>query len=258
MFIIDPYRFGVPPFTPLSISDCFLWLDGDDPATITMAASPKVSGWADKSTNAFSFAQGDTTKQPTLNTTFYTRPCMQFDAALTGSGLSYLATTSGTVTPPAAHTLFAVVKWNPNSNTSYRTVALLSTTSLNAIQGGTGIPLWMIYGATTGTAGAFQVTFAGGVTAYQPSLDQAANTSSVYTYSQNGNVTSSALDRDGVSKTLTTAGTTWTPSLRALVVGSCDTTYLPRGAFAEIIMYSRVLTAGEISDVQAYLAAKWV
>ena len=43
MFIINPYFFGAPPWTPLDIADCMLWLDGDDPATITMGTALRVA-----------------------------------------------------------------------------------------------------------------------------------------------------------------------------------------------------------------------
>lgn len=56
-----------PPFTPLSISGCQLWLDASDTSSITHTSN-SVSQWNDKSGNARHATQGTAVNQPVTNT----------------------------------------------------------------------------------------------------------------------------------------------------------------------------------------------
>jgi len=258
MFIINPYFFGAPPWTPLDIADCMLWLDGDDPATITMGTALRVAAWQDKSVSALSFEQATAGIQPNLNTSIYTRPCLDFEP---GAGIFRLVSV-GTVAIPADHTVFLAANWNRNTRTGgYGSLGLQCGEATNALSAGTNA-YWSIVRGGAGSAGGWQALMepSGGDYAYEAAFGTyAANSKTISTFTIAGTLASATLDVGGVSKTLTTAGgPTWTPPSGTLLVGASDTTYQPEGSIAEIIMYSRVLTAPEIATVQAYLAAKWV
>lgn len=260
MFIINPYFFGAPPWTPLDIADCMLWLDADDPATITMGAAPKVAGWLDKSVSALSFEQATSGNQPDLNTTIYTRPCIDFEPM--SSGIFKLISV-GTVAIPADHTVFMAMNFNRRTEIAgYGAIGLQRGDTTDALSAGTAAH-WMIVRSGAGTSGGWQASMqpSGGDYAYEAARGTyAADSKTVSTFTIAGTLASAALDVGGVSKTLTTAGgPTWTPPSGTLLVGGSDTLYQqPKGSIAEIIMYSRVLTAPEIATVQAYLNAKWV
>jgi endo-1,4-beta-xylanase len=73
-------RWGLPPFNPLQISGCRLWLDGQDAATLTLN-SGAVSRWQNKAAIGNDAVQATTARQPLYETTGAdgTRPAVFFD-----------------------------------------------------------------------------------------------------------------------------------------------------------------------------------
>ena len=53
---------------PTQIGQCVLWLDADDPSSITHSSNA-VSSWVDKSSSAYNAAQSTSSYQPTYNAT---------------------------------------------------------------------------------------------------------------------------------------------------------------------------------------------
>lgn len=59
-------RFKYPPFSPLSITGCSLWMDANDTSSMSLISSTSLNSWTDKSPNRFVFTSG--TNKPTLST----------------------------------------------------------------------------------------------------------------------------------------------------------------------------------------------
>ena len=71
------------------------------------------------------------------------------------------------------------------------------------------------------------------------------------------NGSSSSIYRDGSSFASGTVGTTSVTTGFRLAERNLTGSYVIKGSLFEIIVYSRVLTGGEITDVETYLADKW-
>lgn len=55
--------------SPLSVSGCTLWLDGNDASTLTYSSGTVVSQWNDKSGNGYNATQSTVSQQPVYDTT---------------------------------------------------------------------------------------------------------------------------------------------------------------------------------------------
>lgn len=74
-----PGELAPPAFAPTDLPGLAIWLDADDPATITLNGS-NVASWTDKSSNGFIFSQGNAPQQPPLvSAAINSRPALQFD-----------------------------------------------------------------------------------------------------------------------------------------------------------------------------------
>ena len=81
-----PGALAPPAFAPTDLPGLAIWLDADDPATITLNGS-NVASWTDKSANGFVFAQSVTAQQPPLvNAAINNKPALSF-AGGDGQGL---------------------------------------------------------------------------------------------------------------------------------------------------------------------------
>jgi endo-1,4-beta-xylanase len=73
-------RWGLPPFNPLQLNGCRLWLDAQDPATLTLN-SGAVSRWQNKAATGNDAVQATSARQPFYEATGAdgTRPALFFD-----------------------------------------------------------------------------------------------------------------------------------------------------------------------------------
>ncbi len=228
---------------PSDLPGLQLWLDADDPATITTEPGGLVSSWKDKSGNAYHATQVTADRQPTVAPgVLGGRPAIRFDAAGAGDAFSDgLAVNTG-LTLGRPYTVFIVDQY------------------WGAIQGrslqGRG-QNWLIgkWGGASGGGNAYYANAwvgpAGGV---------AATVNVPVISTGTGTFNAAALYHDG--RTIANVGSTGAPgNLQIGVIGA------PPGnppfdepsqvEVAEILAYNRTLGFSERQALEAYLGAKY-
>lgn len=257
-FLLNPHRFGAaapPAFTdPLTISGCKLWLDADDASTITSSGG-QASDWTDKTGAVrgaanYVFSQATSGLQPLVNNTYFSKNCLDFDRGATGWLKS-----STDIPAPVDNTMFIVCYWGNKSNT-YLSLNIQKGTPSDAIQYGTCYPVWNHY-SPSNAAAAFQVEYTGSVYAYTTGAGyQTKGTRGLTTCKSPAVQSGSVINSNGIAKAISYTGTN-PGSLVFNTIGNSDTLYVCNGAFAEIILYDTILSAGDTSDVEGYLKTKW-
>ena len=222
-------------FSPLSISDCHLWLDASDASTV-LADGTAVTNWLDKSTaknNAV--AIGASSTRPTAC------PAEQSGLCTIGfDGGDYLATGYHS---PASQTVFFVALRNGNGEAAFGVLG--------------GSTLRSYFGATISPPDHIRAAIGS-----EPIGNGSNRWGSSYRCV--------ASHYDGSNVYLRYNGAA--DSNRAQIGSGANPTYgyyigalnnqgnaaIPwRGNLAEILVYSRVLTSNEIEQVEAYLMDKW-
>lgn len=215
------------PFRPDQLRGLGLWLDADDSATITVATG--VSRWADKSGNARDVTQTTTGFQPSYQAASLNgRNVVRFD----GSD-DRLVSSAYTISQPL--TVFIVARYTSVASSAAHMFD--GDTSRVAMFAQTN-NLRMFAGSIVGTG------------------TVAANTAFQATGIYNGASSTLRKDRAVVNATINPGSNAWTQPVLGVAYSVSATAPYP-GDIAEIIAYSRVLTAGEIASVESYLSAKW-
>lgn len=224
-------------FNPLRLAP-YLWLDAADTTTIT-ASSNAVSEWRDKSGNARHVTQATASNQPTTgSSTQNGRNVITFD------GSDWLGPTPSGFSPAAAGlTLFVVVKEDPAATLSI---------AVFAQQDGTGLGRnWL----AKDPVGAYD-TFLGGTTT-AVGADTSAWVSMRVSCAAGSNQTLSIVQN---ASTTATATRTLEAATGGFMVGTRKNNFSTQaltGAIAEILVFNSVLSADDISRVNAYLNSKW-
>jgi len=242
-------------FTPKSIANLGLWLEADDAATIT-TVSGGVSEWRDKSGSGRVFAQTTANDRPTVATNvFGTKPAIRFDGSndflqsnTNAGSLVFPATLFMVVNKPVSTSDGGLFTHNKNGASSYDSGDLwvISTNTNSAgirALGGVSTSVFPGVGATAGLLGKFLVSF------------KVGGTSAVL---KNRTAGLSATDASiNLSSTASNNGC-------ALGVLSADNgaggffyVHFLAGDIAEVLIYSRALSASEESRVESYLAKKY-
>lgn len=224
-------------FSPLSISDCHLWLDASDASTV-LADGTAVTNWIDKSTAGNHAVQisADATR-PTVCPAEQNGLCtIAFD------GGDYLKTDCA---PSVAITIFTVAKFaaTGGSQMLYGSRGDLSSNDRNYL------------GKVSGTD---KITaFVGKDTSIRSDVDWGTNyrlTALIY----NG---TTVYLRDGGEQIFSKAQNGTGANTRGYLIGGADqggfASLLAACNFAEMLVYKRVLTASERGQVEAYLIDKW-
>ena len=245
---------GIISDFPFSISGCCLWLDSSDVTTIAKDASNKVSNWADKSTNAFQFAQSTDANKPTYTANNQNgKGTITFNAA----NSTYLAGPSTFAIGTSSFALFAVASYT--SNTSYGTVFAKSlygsqTGRIIMTKDSGGFSICYTHGDTR--IAALTLTYASG--SYQL-FELIVNRTEGKDYAyQNGTLVGSLTFPDA---------TNYTASSNLMLVGAYNNGtggvppmagYYLTGNVAEILAYkSSDMTSLNREKVEGYLAWKW-
>lgn len=268
MALFTRYGLTVPAvsgFAPDDIANLRLWLDASDASTITDTGGA-VSAWTSKDPSGYVFAQGDGALQPTtgsttqnsLNTLSFAGDYLQFNSA--ASVWNFLH--NGT-----QYRIFAVFKMGTvaNPDASY---ALMGTHGGSAAFPGfevrfddrSSISRNEMMFTTIGSA-------AGGVVqnlspnGYWPPNEHALLTLSAVPAAAVAGRSSFALN-SGTAVTGNTSANSASASdarfpLHIGFLGGTITSVIMVGEIAEILVYDRSLTAGEITDLETYLATKW-
>lgn len=222
------------PFTPTSISGLRVWLDATDPTTIN-AGSPvdgdHIATWTDKSSNAFSFAQGTDALRPIYKTNIVNgKSIARASSSLIGANIGADLTT---------FTLFAVVNVTTfrqfdailSSNTQgagQMTLELGATSQFDCWKTGTGAFMSTGLGsAPTGTWLRLCVTYASGAGTFYINNVSAATTNTAGLFIESANCN---LFDDGAA-----GFTNW------------------RGDCAMVLIYDSVLSAANLLNVDNYI-----
>lgn len=231
--------------TPLTVPGCVLWLDASDIASITMDGSNKVSQWSDKSGNAKHAVQATGANQPTYNATaFGGKPALDWG---TGSVAAMRLTTPNIGL--GAYTFFAVVRGDANAQTVIFHGDIGNFGEIYCFHSGH-------YSIGANRANVFTGRL------FTNWLRDGIRRVVVSTF--NGTSQSHQARRNGAlmettSQTLAEPGTAVVTA--PVYIGNADPTwYGPApmaGLIAEIIVFDRCLSDGEIFLVEKYLANKW-
>jgi len=253
-----------PTFTPASIANNILWLDGNDLTTLyqtsdcsTTAVSANnqpVGCWKDKSGNGFNATQATNAQRPTYTTNqINSKPVLNFV-----SGNSATLGVGTALGKPANFTSFVV--FNTSDVTTQQAVMGSSQ------NGGANITDWGFVGIAMGNApaGAFMTTISDGT---NTSIARSPALLSNNTYAMIGQryTAGQALVDTFVNGSAYT-NTPWTGTAvsnggtaYAFALGQCGA-YASRflnGNIAEVIIYNTALTNTQIEQVQAYLNTKY-
>ena len=220
--------------SPLSVSGCTLWLDGNDAATITYGVSPKVSQWNDKSGNNYHATQSTASKQPTYDTTL--KGLKFTNTSLTG----FITSAPWSLT----ETLFVVVNLGARQ-TVIGTGTNASTTKGRNLRIGSANPPLLLSNDTTLITGTVNVT----------------DTTSrfIFEYYYNNSTTTAEITRSGIqdgeiNTALTIASNTYNTigASKSATDGDNYDSYI-----YEVIVFNSALSVTDRTSIYKYLTNKW-
>tara|TARA_R110000868_G_scaffold232603_1_gene486137 strand:+ start:32 stop:811 length:780 start_codon:yes stop_codon:yes gene_type:complete len=245
----------IVPFTPSSIAGLKAWYDASDTATISLSGSA-VTQWNDKSGNSFNLTQATALRRPqsgvnTLNSlnviTFDGNDVLQ---AATASDWTFLHNSTGATIFFAAYFNTVAV-----SGVLFATASSTAQSGVYIERSASDLILSEIY---RGSGGTFVSSLAAGTL-----TDNTAKYASMVLDNSNATAANRLIYKINAGSNLTGNTYTGTPSASApnnpLYIGSYDTAGSSgfQGRFAEIIMYSGVLSGTDITNVNSYLSSKW-
>jgi hypothetical protein len=225
--MMNPFRHAVAAaaFTPTDIASLAAWWDASDESTITDVYG-SVSQWDDKSGNGRHASQGTASLQPITGT----RTINGLNVIDFTNGDRLTTGTFGPITQPLE--IWAVVQFD-SSTVGYITEGLDSS---NRFTTGHFSNLWVL------NAGNFldgTTTVATALHAIRALFD----------------TTSSELWVDGASEITGNAGSNELDGLN--IGGRYDNANWVDGRIAEILLFNDELSAGDVTDLETYLANKW-
>jgi len=228
-------------FTPKMLGSLELWLDASDLSTIT-ESSGAVSQWDDKSGNSNNATQGTGTNQPTTGSdTLNNKNTLTFDGSNDYLSISDF---SSILDIAANFTVFFAFRWNGTVSTSRTLTASTVSTSNRFV-------------ATINTNGHLIVGTYNGSSYNTKTLAVSADTSTrIFSITHtSADVISAWLNGSeitGATETPATSNNSGT-TIGARTFGDSNfDDYL-----AEVIIYSRILSASERTKVENYLSNKW-
>ena len=244
-------------FSPASIANLKAWYDASDTATISLSGSA-VTQWNDKSGNSYNLTQGTAARRPTSGVnTLNSKNVITFDGndvlqASTASNWTFLNNSGGATVFMAAYYDTSAVQ-TMIFDTSGSTTGAVGVTTFRGSADKLGA--FVVYGS------------AGNYVSLDSNLQTLTDATAFYWSMKLDNSNATAANRikvrlNGGAEQGANASTN-APSASApaqpLFLGSYDSAGSQgfQGRIAEIIMYSGILSAGDISLVNAYLAAKW-
>jgi hypothetical protein len=245
-------------FFPTSLPNLKLWLDASDTSTITVSGTA-VTQWVDKSGNSYAFTQGTSTYRPQSGTR-------------TQNGLNVLDFNGDDILNSTAsastwnflhngnlHTIFIAYKRDVNNTVQYMMdTANASSSNIGAQVGGNSNNA-LFHSVVRGVTGASAVN---NVTA-NSSLGTNFDYLSILADPNNGTAANrsdirfkqgSAIKNNTLTAAVSASNATDTLAIGDFQAG--NNTGID-GMIGEIIIYTSLLSAGDLLKVQQYLAAKW-
>lgn len=245
-------NYNAPVLPTVTSGTLALWLDASSPDSITMSGN-NVTGWTDKSANAFSFSQETSANQPTI-----TASALNSQAGIYFDGTQYLSTPSYTAANFGENnTIFFVLSSYTGGLVMYKGYSdqSYSTPSVKKI--------WMGDSTTSETARGGYLSFVGNGSDYS-----IANTEASLTYTVVCMQTTSATNINMyINGTLITNNNYYldliTDQGSFMTIGGCiDTDTMSStnlvGYIHEIVHYDTSLNTTDITAVNGYLTNKWI
>ncbi len=240
-----PYQYSLPAltvgFTPVTLSNCSLWLDAADRTTITLSGS-NVTQWNDKSGNGNNVTQGTGSLQPTYSST---------SNAIVFNATGYLSIPNALSLITPTYTVFVVDK-RATSNVSFfigeHTVAIANTALI------LGYNDTSTSHHTTAYVADLQVTI--------PAYQGASEPRRMHRFGYTGTTRNTFINGGQYSASQSFSNTLpvwsnanvgagfWSP-------GQAGQTWWYVGNIHEVLFFNRVLTTSESQQVEGYLAWKW-
>jgi hypothetical protein len=270
-------------FSPKNISGLVAWFDAEDVSTFTLSGSD-VSEWRDKSGNGYAVAQSDSNNRPARTGTVGGRACIDFDG--TNDRLSTDDTGLGTaMSGDKAATVFVVGEMQTSAENAINNqgtwISWGSSTSGTPFVyfrsngtsgGGSGVNLRNDSSATTGQPSTGQQLPAGDGSSDGTAVDSFIFSGSIPTAASGDFVVSRvhtvmSATGDGIagrpsngSINTATASRAGTVTVNRFTVGALGRNnfgdFFP-GRIAEVIIYSRVLSAAERSRIVQWLESRY-
>jgi hypothetical protein len=239
---------SVPLPTP-PVATPSLWLDANLASSFTYSSSNVISAWADQSGNGRNATQSTVANQPTLvSSVINSKPVVRFDA--TNDALAWTE-----YNPGADRSVFMVFR-NASNITSSGSFALMSSSGAN-------FPMYVVglgnqTGGISGEIFALLGVSSGGAQIkgqYSSASLNAGNHQ--YNWTQNSSYAVAArFDKATLSLTAAPAGdfnSATYPGFIGVITGADGISV----DIAEVLVYNRVLSGGEISTIESYFATKW-
>lgn len=258
--IFESYTLTPPPSGPGGVgttdgtSNLKLWLKADEGITLDM--NDRVSNWADQSGNGFDVDQSGQNKRPLFQPTGLNgEPSLFFNGEGAGSNTNLLNNTSDNLmTAGSARTTFIVGRMSKCPSVGGTLLASRRSSSVHRSMFYLSPDDGLLYVYSDGNTPLND--------AFVPlGLLQAGEQSFLYTQISNGTGLKIEQRLNGASQTVfqTTGNVSSEAGSNGFTIGLSedDTQSAWIGQISEIIVYDRVLTAQEITDVEAYLSAKY-
>lgn len=220
--------------TPLSVTGCTLWLDGNDSSSITYSSGTNISKWNDKSGNNYHAVQNTAARQPTYDST---AKAVNFVAA----SIQFMTTTSPYTGSNNSESIYIVFQ----TNGTVTNADLIGTTdtargrqiriATKQVQIYNGVTL-SVSGARNNltTTDKFLLEFLN----YDPYFMQVNINKAV----------------DIIQGRISFATGTW----NQVIGGTTLSGAVPYdGKIYEVVIFNRILTPSERTSIQNYLYTKW-
>jgi hypothetical protein len=244
-------------FSPDSLPNLKLWLDAADTSTISLSGSA-VTQWTDKSANAYAFTQGTAAYRPASGTRTQNGKNV-LDFGTNDLLLSTAASSTWTFLHDGSdYTAFIAFKNDLTGTTQFLFSDHESSSANSGVYVLTTVSNFFLHGAVRGVSG---------TNATDNATTTAVGTNFTYYSILSDMNNATAANRSDIrilqgaaikNNTSTNAPSTSNPA-RTLGIGDpVDGSNLSiDGMIGEIIIYTSLLSAGDLLKVQEYLAAKW-
>lgn len=243
----------VRAFLPTDIAGLALWLDAADAATLTLDGSNNVSAWADKSGAGLSAAQATTTKRPSYTSTNRINGINIVDFDGTDDCLQIAS-----ITLPVDSTIFAVFDQDNASTKQFFIEHSSNAGSSNGFWIASITPAIVVRRAphinsnVPSTLASIQGTAARVITGV---VNRALSaTGAINRMRLDGSELTMVASGSNSGTTVSESNVTDTLNIGARNNGA---SLAFDGGLAELLIYSGVLSAGNITAVEDYLSAKW-
>ena len=236
-FLIDPYKF-VADFSPDDISNLYAWYDASDSTTITKSAD-RVSAWTNKEgTSARNLNQGTGGSQP-----LWVSADKNGKDVINFVGDRYVLTDANLASINQPQTVFIVCKLPASSVLVHHTMSQRTGSTMHPFYKEDNNSVR--FSATTGGAVVINTPPTLGTWAYVTTVN---NGTSGFIRTNGSLEVTTPTDPIGTGNTF-----------EGLVVGRLQSTASRywNDKIAEIIIYSKLLDATEIGNVESYLVTKW-